>query len=534
VGKEHKVFVREATGLVRELSALDVALFNFAILGFLFTMYFALALMPLIGGNFVLGIILTAVLSALLLFSYYSFNVIMPRSGGDYVYVSRTLWPALGFVCNASSVLILLIYDGITGVTIQSTGVSVGLALIGSLLKNSTLANYASIVVQPVWLITLGTLEIVLLALPAVFGRRVYFRLQNVIYILVFIASFIMIGLLLSHSHADFVNAFNAYSTSYANTTNYYQAVIASAQKSGWSPPSTGGVYSTLLLVPVLSIFGTSFIYSTYLGGEIKKVSRNSLIGMFGAMLFAFLLAGVFIEAAYRTIGLNFMSALDYSMSSLKIPVIPYINFLSLLLTNNPLIILYVVAVGILQMAIYIPGFYVLGSRSFMAYSFDRVLPKFLAHVSDKYHTPTYAIWVLVAISEASLILLNIPKTAAAIYLFSTVLTWYAALFPLFFVGLAATLFPFIKKELFESSPINKRIGGIPLMSLAGIGTMFYSVLIIYLELSNSVFSANTPSAIYTVIALVAALFLIFYLARYVRSRSGFPLDLAFKEIPPE
>jgi hypothetical protein len=49
MGKEHKVFVREATGLVRELSALDVALFNFAILGFLFTLYFALALMPLIG-----------------------------------------------------------------------------------------------------------------------------------------------------------------------------------------------------------------------------------------------------------------------------------------------------------------------------------------------------------------------------------------------------------------------------------------------------------------------------------------------------
>jgi APA family basic amino acid/polyamine antiporter len=251
-------------------------------------------------------------------------------------------------------------------------------------------------------------------------------------------------------------------------------------------------------------------------------------------MLFAFLLAGVFIEAAYRTIGLNFMSALDYSMSSLKIPVIPYINFLSLLLTNNPLIILYVVAVGILQMAIYIPGFYVLGSRSFMAYSFDRVLPKFLAHVSDKYHTPTYAIWVLVVTSEASLILLNIPKTAAAIYLFSTVLTWYGALFPLFFVGLAATLFPFIKKELFDSSPIKKRIGGIPLMSLAGIATMFYSAVIIYLELSNSVFSANTPSAIYTVIALVAALFLIFYVAKYIRRRSGVLLDLAFKEIPPE
>jgi amino acid transporter len=534
--KNRKTFVREATGLVRELSALDVALFNFAILGFLFSVYYALALMPLIGGNYALAIVITALLSALVLYSYYSFNVIMPRSGGDYVYVSRTLWPALGFVCNASFVLILLIYNGITGVTIQSTGISVGLTLVGSLLKNPTLSSYASMVIQPFWLVSLGTVEIVLLSLLSVLGKRVYFRLQNVVYILVFIASLIMIGLLLTHDNADFQSAFNSYSAGYANTTNYYQQIITTAQRNGWSPPETGSLYHTLLLVPVLSIFGTSFYSSTYLGGEIKRVSRSSMIGMLAAMFFAFLLAGVFIGAAYNTIGVNFLSALDYqiSVSGLAIPVLPYINFLSLLLTNNPLLIIFVVVIGIIQMAIYIPAFYSLGSRSLMAYSFDRILPKFFAHVSDRFHTPTYSVAVLVVLSEVSLILLNIPKTAAAIYLFSTVLTWYGALFPIFFVGLASFLFPFIKREWFESSSANKKLGGVPVMSLTGLGTMFFGLFITYLELTNSVFAANTPSAIYTVAGFVVTFFVIFYVAKTMRSREGTPLELAFKEIPPE
>lgn len=530
------VFVREATGLVRELSAMDVALFNFAILGFLFTLYFALALMPEIGGNYLLAILITAILSTFTVYTYYAFHLAMPRSGGDYVFISRTLLPSLGFVSNASFVLILLIYNGITGVTIQSTGISIGLAALGSVFQNSTLAALSAVVIQPTWLLILGTLEIVLLAIPAVFGRKAYFTLQNVIYIIVFVVTLAMIGLLASNSNEAFRAAFNSYSAHYTNSTDYYNGVIALAQKNGWSAPDRNSLYNTILLVPILEIFGVSFWSSTYLGAEIKNPSKNSLIGMLGAMYAAFALTAVFITVAYNTIGFNFFSALDSQLytGTLPLPVLPYVNFLVLLLSNNPLITVVIVLAGIIQMAIYTPAFYYLGSRSLLAYSFDRVLPKTFARVSERFHAPVISIIILVVLSEVSLILLNIPYTAAAIYQFSTVLTWYGAIFPTMIVGFAGILFPYLKRDMFESSPAKKRVGGVPLISLTGIGTVFFSALVVYLELTNPVYAANSAPAIYTVIGFVVVLFAIYFAAKVVRKREGLPLELAFKQLPPE
>jgi len=198
-----KVFVREATGLVREMSAYDVAIFNFAILGYLFTLYFTLSLIPLIGGDYVWGNILTAVLDTFVVYTYYAFHVAMPRTGGDYVFISRTLTPSLGFVSNISWVLILLIYNGVSGVTFQSTVFAPGFAILGSLFNNSTLLSLSSAVLQWPWMQVLGFLELLLLGLIA-FYRRIYFKLQSVIYILVFLTVFVMLGLLVSSSNASF------------------------------------------------------------------------------------------------------------------------------------------------------------------------------------------------------------------------------------------------------------------------------------------------------------------------------------------
>ena len=534
-GQKPTVFLREATGLVRELSSKDVAFFNFAILGYLFTLYFTLSFIPLIGGDYIWGNIITAILNTFVVYSYYSFHVAMPRSGGDYVFISRVLLPSLGFVCNISWVVILLIYASISGVTIQSTAISVGFALIGSLLHNSALASLAPVVVQPTWMIVLGTLEIVLLGAIA-FYRKLYFRLQSFVYILGFIAVFIMIGLFLSNSNASFQSAFNAYSAPYTNSTNYYQGVISLAQKSGWSPPDTKSVYNTILLVPILTIFYGTFIASTYVGGEIKHPRKSSLYGMLVAMWLTCLLTIVVIGVTYNTVGFNFLSALDTLLyaGTLAIPVLPYANFLTLLLTNNAFIIVFVIVAGILQGVVYIPAFYYLGSRSFLAYSFDRVLPSIFARVSDRFHVPTVSIILLIALSEVGFIVLQIPYTAAAIYEFETVLTWYAAITPILIVGIASVLFPYVKKQMFESSPLKTKVGGIPLMTLTGFGTIVGELLIIYLMLTNPVYAANGIGPISMVVVLTVIYFAIYFVAKLYRKREGMPLDLAFKQVPPE
>jgi uncharacterized membrane protein HdeD (DUF308 family) len=114
------------------------------------------------------------------------------------------------------------------------------------------------------------------------------------------------------------------------------------------------------------------------------------------------------------------------------------------------------------------------------------------------------------------------------------VLTWYDAIFPMMLVGIAGIIFPFRKKDLFESSPAKSRIAGIPVMSITGIITVIFTGMIAYLELTNSVYAANTSLGIEFVVGSVVVLFAIYFVAKVVRKHQGQPLDLVFGEIPPE
>ena len=117
-------YVRKASGLVREMSAWDFAFFNLAGLGLFFSLFFWVSLAPLVGGNFLVGWLLFVLAMLSVTMVYYCFVVIMPRSGGDYVFVSRALHPAIGFIGNLTFGVLWLLYVAITGVTLTSTGVA--------------------------------------------------------------------------------------------------------------------------------------------------------------------------------------------------------------------------------------------------------------------------------------------------------------------------------------------------------------------------------------------------------------------------
>ena len=92
------LFVRNATGLVRELSAFDAFNLVFSAVlipvGITEVMSFTPQFWP--HANMLLSFLLALPLVATCGLVYLYFTVIMPRSGGDYVWVSRTLNPFLG------------------------------------------------------------------------------------------------------------------------------------------------------------------------------------------------------------------------------------------------------------------------------------------------------------------------------------------------------------------------------------------------------------------------------------------------------
>ena len=93
-----QVFARKATGLRREASARDVFIYNTNNQNIGIGVAFVVLLVPplYVGASMVVATILAGLLALPMACVYAYFAAAMPRSGGDYVYISRTLHPYLG------------------------------------------------------------------------------------------------------------------------------------------------------------------------------------------------------------------------------------------------------------------------------------------------------------------------------------------------------------------------------------------------------------------------------------------------------
>src|SRR5579863_4273620 len=103
-GGSTSVFVRNATGLVRELSPFDAFNLVFSAVlipvGITQMLSFAPTFWP--NANILVSFLFSIPLVLCFGMVYLYFTVAMPRSGGDYVWVSRILGPGLGFFANLS------------------------------------------------------------------------------------------------------------------------------------------------------------------------------------------------------------------------------------------------------------------------------------------------------------------------------------------------------------------------------------------------------------------------------------------------
>src|SRR5919201_2323906 len=110
-----EVFARKATGLRREASARDVFIYNTNNQNIGLGVTFMVLLIPAfyVGGTMVSATILAGLLSLPMAGVYAYFAAAMPRSGGDYVYISRTLHPFLGFLSSWNWVVWLVKSTGI-------------------------------------------------------------------------------------------------------------------------------------------------------------------------------------------------------------------------------------------------------------------------------------------------------------------------------------------------------------------------------------------------------------------------------------
>src|ERR671919_2342649 len=195
VAQRPTVFERKATGLVREAGTLDTLIYNinFVSLGLMTALVFLFSTAFYPGANLYWTAILTflLVVPTSLVFAFFAST--MPRSGGDYVYVSRTLHPALGLMSSWNNTVWWFIYGGVPSAFFAQFGLAPLFVTVGQMAGVQWMTDLGEWFASSWGTFLAGTALIVLLV--AIFSRslRLYFRIQNT----VFLVSLVGIGLVM-------------------------------------------------------------------------------------------------------------------------------------------------------------------------------------------------------------------------------------------------------------------------------------------------------------------------------------------------
>lgn len=538
------VFARQATGLVREGNSRSVLIYNINFVSIGLMLVFALIMIPAfypganIEGTFLAAFIVVIPTSLI----YAMLAAAMPRSGGDYVYVSRILGPSWGMMSSLNNTIWWILYGGVPSAFFAYYGLTPLLRSLGVLTNDATLIRYGNDLSTPTGAFIVGTALIVVLVAIFSTGLNFYFKIQNALFLIAMVGILVTIGILAATTHADFVSAFNTYIGHITGKPDSYKAVTAAATKGGYTT-APFSLYWTLIPITWIYLELVFNQSSAYIGGEVKRPGRVQLWSMPFAAIFSTGVAMIIAWLMARTVGTSFLGAASYNngaaMGFGSAPV--YTELVSYAARN--VVLGFVVTFSFLFWSYsWLPGQILNSSRNLLAYGIDGVMPAWLGKVNEKRHTPINALMVMGIGSIAALWLYTRPTGP-----FKTLTGIFGFILSFLMVSLAAMLFPYRQREVWEASPVNWKWGKLPVitvlgaLSFAACGFMAWDYLNDPLS-GISVVPKNTGGLfghqafamfILNIIIWVAG-WVVYQVAKVVRRRQGVDLDATYRELPAE
>ena len=522
-----QVFSRESSGFVRVGSPWRMLLLNVANVGvvyIMFTYWAHPAVFP--QSNLLVAIPIAAAFALPFNLLYGMLSSIMPRTGSEYVFLSRTFHPAIGFMASFAAAMSQSFWVGIGGYWIAQFVLGPMFSSYGAVSGNETIASIGAWASEPNTWFIFGTVFIVLMAALNIRGLRAYLKFQDINWVIGAVTGIVLLAIFLFASTAAFQAGFDRYAA--ATGVPGYQATLDMAAANGM--PTGISLTDTLGIIPIIWLIAWA---STYVGGEVRTPTKTQLRATVGGMLLYAGIAWVLFFAISTAVTVDFNQALSWLSynppADTTVEAYPvFMLYAGVLIDNLPLFLL--VAAGLVVWSyLWIPSAMIIATRAMFAWSFDRIAPAKLSEVHPRYNSPWVAVIVVSIIGEAFLILYHI-----GVFKFLTPALAYYVVFWL--VSLCGLLFPYLARTrpLLEQSAVNWRIAGIPVMSICGaIGLVYFSIGL-YFMLTNDLLFLNTPEQLVTTALQFIVPLGIFFVARAYRQRQGLPFDAAFREIPPE
>jgi amino acid transporter len=349
----------------------------------------------------------------------------------------------------------------------------------------------------------------------------------------ILIATATIIILELANLGTNFASKFDAYSSNQITT----HSVAAAAAKAGYHSPSFS-LGHTLIWVAVLAAYVPYTMFSAQgLLGEVKG-ARNMW-----RLYAAFLLPGILVSIVMLAIpylliqdiaGTNFLNqfAWAYNSGGIAPTYSPNIGvFISMLSSNWIVTIL--IAFGFICGGFGIANVvFVNASRIMMAMGLDGSLPSFFSDVSENRHTPMKAatLWSALALVVAAVFAYK-PSWETIILIGGAI----TSVTVVGFTCLAATVFPYRSKDIYEASPVAQyTIAGVPLISVAGaVGTIATGALV-WVALTNSQLGLTSTNARLSIGGAFVTGIAVFVTMTLYRRSQGVDTSLAYRYVPPD
>lgn len=532
---DNLLFVRNSSGLVKELGTTDVFVMNFGYLGASFSVSFAFIIAQSLWAyptaNLVLGLLIGLVLCAPgVTLAYALMSAAIPRAGGDYVYISRFVSPLLGFMTNFALLVMLFFFVAWGAYWGGAQSLANVLTTLGRSLDASWLTDAGTWVAGQLGTFIVGLIVILFFVAVSGSSMRLFARVIKVMFLIGLLGLVVAVIVLAVTSRDSFITHFNDFMGAFTDDSNYYRTVVQRASEGG-TPLSGFSFSSTIALLPIVA-FSTIFsLSSAYVGSEVRGVRRSQLWGMPSALIVAILLDIILFALLNRAVGKEFLIAsqsLWYNGELTELPIFPFPNLFATVAAGNALLGV-LVSIGYLMMSVlFIPVQIAIATRLIFAYSFDRLLPQKFTELGRRTHAPTYAL--------IPVLVLSIFFLWALVYTtWFTTLSGSAGLYPCMILACIAAVVMAYRSDEFRSSPIGRlRLGPVPLIVVAGVlGAVFLTgVFIAYLV--NDTYGVNSPTSLTMIGGSLAIGLIIYVIAVQIRKARGIDMSRIYRQIPPE
>uniref|UniRef100_A0A2U9ILF5 APC family permease n=1 Tax=Acidianus sulfidivorans JP7 TaxID=619593 RepID=A0A2U9ILF5_9CREN len=528
-----KIFIRESSGLVRQMSSKHAFAKVLALIVPI-SAYYTLVYSPALpAADWTLGIFIAAIIALPVFMTYLKLAEHIPRSSGEYIYITRILHPILGGIQGVANVFSTPLLAAILSQIEIAAGIAPAFQILGAAFHNSALFNLGTnMLVNPTYYAASAFIVLIAMWFISILPQKYMANFLFAIATMQVIGGILIVGIL-SQGTAAFESAFNHLSAEYSGPT--FSSLYSSGLK--YYSPIVNPLQTLMFSILMMMWLFIWFFAPSYFAGEYKSASKSIKIGMLaGYGIAAAIIFGLVIATEY-SMTIPFFNYASLNGWGSSIPILAgsgYIAWAGVMVLSNPALAFFVAILNLGLQFVAMPLTLAIPSRVLLAMSFDRLLPEKLAYVNPRLKTPLISSAIVLALA----LIFEYVTLEGYLVVSTIVLVGVLFLYQFLLAAISALVGGIRGIPGEELTSKDKRelliYGG--LASIVLIMAVFFSF---WYASVNSLYASmviGDPTTNYAIILGIPIVGIIYYfIARYYRLRKdGIDINMAFQMIPPE